>query len=338
MGEVPGGDGGALVPAGAGHRVRPETAPAHGGTKIAKELYALANNGATGAMTVVGNFRGTVFLEDGRITFAESPGIPDPAARLVGSGRLSEDQWPVPRENPARDTGALLLERGLLGEEELRAVLHSVVLDVLIALLADRSPAADVRFAPLERHWAGRLLALDPGAALAEAERRSALPAVRRVSPRARPKACELLRPWAVLRREHWPLLQRADGVRTVRDLAWHSGLALHDTIESVDALAHAGLCVLLPPVPHPDVPEPAARPPGQTAPPPRPALPAPPSSAAPAADPPLPHRVRGASAPPGADALIVAAPRVHDDEQPVFTAHPDVLRRVLEGLKRLGR
>jgi len=59
----------------------------------------------------------------------------------------------------------------------------------------------------------------------------------------------DLTRPWAVVKREQWQVAARIDGRTTVRELAWRYGLAVHETIERVGELARGGLCALLPPV-----------------------------------------------------------------------------------------
>ncbi len=53
----------------------------------------LAQQRASGALEIIGNPGGTVFLSGGYLTYAESPAIPDLRTRLIRSQRISVGQW-----------------------------------------------------------------------------------------------------------------------------------------------------------------------------------------------------------------------------------------------------
>ncbi len=132
-------------------------------------------------------------------------------------------------------------------------------------------------------------------------------------------RLCDLGAPTAMLSREQWAIACAIDGARTVQDLAWQCGLALYEAIECVGLLVQAGVCA---PCARPEGPagplaqwfgggagEPRVLSPTAVLPPPH-------------IVPDLPRHVRRAEPPGGGD----------------FTpAQPELLRRVLDGLRRLG-
>jgi hypothetical protein len=113
----------------------------------------------------------------------------------------------------------------------------------------------------------------------------------------------------AVLSREQWAVACAIDGARSAQDLAWTCGLALYEAIECVGRLIQAGVCV-------PEVLSPTAvLPPARTD---------------------LPQRVPQAREDrPLMSAPVWAAGMPAGDD--LTSAQPDVLRRVLDGLRRLG-
>src|SRR4051812_12763154 len=97
-------------------------------TRTSAELSLLAQQRASGALEIVGNPGGMVFLSGGYLTYAESPAIPDLRTRLIRSQRISVDQW---NEIAASDgnrggVGALLVSGDVVSRNELRDLLWSV--------------------------------------------------------------------------------------------------------------------------------------------------------------------------------------------------------------------
>ncbi|MFF3667826.1 DUF4388 domain-containing protein [Microtetraspora malaysiensis] len=246
-----------MFPAEGGVRL---TKPDRGGeARIADELHALTRDGASGALKIDGDSGGTIYLDRGYLTFAEAAGVPGLAARLIGSRRLSAEQWNMLRteRRPADGFGALLVEQGLIGKDEMLEVLRSVVLDAITAMtamtamtarMAGGSSATGIRFMPLERSWAGTMLRLEVEFVQSEVARRAELLAGHDVSLDGRPKASDLRGPLGIVEREQWMVACRIDGVATLRELAWRNGFALYDTVASVSGLVRAGLCTLLAP------------------------------------------------------------------------------------------
>ncbi len=135
-------------------------------SQIAEELLALARNGASGALVIDGDPGGTIYLDDGCVTFAESAGAPDLGARLTGSGRLADWQWQVAvrtAQSEGRGVGALA-DQGLISADELQAITRSAVLDAIVSLtvpMPGEPYSVRTWLAPRDRHWAGTPLRLD---------------------------------------------------------------------------------------------------------------------------------------------------------------------------------
>ncbi len=118
-------------------------------------LTELATAGSTGALHVDGPPGGTLYLVDGRITHAESPGCPGVGERLVGSGRLSVAAWESAHGAGRADgtVGARLVDGGHLAPGELVCRVLAAICDAAHAIL--RNDEAPTRFEAGERHWLG---------------------------------------------------------------------------------------------------------------------------------------------------------------------------------------
>lgn len=306
--------------------------------QVADRLDALARDGASGAMEIDGGPGpgGTIYLEDGYITFATSSAVPDLAARLIGSGRLSGDQWSqlLGESHPNGRMATVLVERRLISKDDLRSVLRSAALDAIMAMTAAASSGspvpARIRFTPLAWHWARSMLRLDAGWVRAEVAARAARLTRRDIPVAARPRLSDLDGPGAVVTREQWALVRKIDGVASVQDLARDNGFALHDTIEWVAELAERGLCTVSAPA---QVSDAAPESPGP------PESPESPGSAADLASP-LPRRSRGATLIRPKRKSDRAGP-AHKPEKitptPAIPVGLDVLHELLDGLRRLS-
>lgn len=217
--------------------------------QIAGELARLAQQRASGALEISGSPGGTVFLSGGYLAFAESPIVPDLRTRLISSHRLSAGQWQQMADSGQVNggIGTLLVSREILTISELRVLLRSIALDALIAL-AVMPASAGIRFWPRRSHWVGSLLRLDAASVWADAGQRAERLDVRGIAADARPRWCDLDRPWAVVRDGPWILACQSDGLATVKDLAWQNGFPLCDALDWVGDLVQAGLCSLAAP------------------------------------------------------------------------------------------
>jgi uncharacterized protein DUF4388 len=279
-------------------------------------------------------------------------------------------------DRPDRDIGTELVQRQYLSRGDLQAILRSIVVDAALVLMVPVDQDAfvsDVRFAAPGAHWAGAFSSLCVDFVLAEASKMAERVA-RYNLDRTKPlQLCDFSGPPAVLSREQWAVACAIDGTRSVQDLAWHCGLALYDAMERVGGLVQAGVCAPGAPAQTPgaldhwfgrDEPGPAALPvlsPTQpvsptpvlapmprrsprSVPPPRPAPPPTPVLSPTAVLPPsaatagrLPHRGPGSAQP--ARPMMSAPVWMAGAEPPSdFAAvQPDLLRRVLDGLRKLS-
>jgi hypothetical protein len=69
------------------------SAEQHAQALVAGELDALARRSASGALRISGDPGGAIYLNQGRLAFAESAAVADLGSRLVNSRRLGVDQW-----------------------------------------------------------------------------------------------------------------------------------------------------------------------------------------------------------------------------------------------------
>jgi len=310
-------------------------------TRVNGTLEALAARRASGILEIDGDPSGTVYFDQGQITCARASWIPDIGARLLGVLQSPADSLDLltGADEPDRDIGTFLIQRNYLTIAELATILRSVVVDTMIALtgLADADAfVTDIRFAPAGAHWAAAFSCLDVASVLAETRIRADRMARYRLGRTTPVRLQDLGRPGAVLNRPQWALACAIDGAASAQDLAWRSGLALYEAIENLGTLIAAGLC-------QPDVAEAAAPRPGLLQAPvagpvqAEPAVPlaewfgsVPPQSA-------LPRRARSGpvlSAPP-ALAAEVSVPDGMPASFEVVSNPQDLLRRVLEGLRR---
>ncbi len=253
-------------------------------------------------LKITGHPGGVIYLANGYMVFAESRIVPDIGSRLVNSGQLAERHWSdlLEASEPAGCEGCLLLRRGLITAAEMKELLVSVTLDALLAMAVQTAggPLAGISFAPQPPHCAGSVLRMDTGSAWAYAVRVGDRLASHEIRYQAQPRLCNPGRPWPAASPAEVAVAGQIDGRATVRDLAWRNGLALHDTVEWIARLIEKGLCAIT--VPPGSVPTTRV-------------APASPSSRA-------------------------QTRRDRRDAQPQWaTPDMDVLRRVLNGLKRLN-
>jgi len=149
-------------------------------------------------------------------------------------------------DRPDRDIGSVLVQRKYLSRDELQAILCSVIMDAALVLMAPADQDAfvsDVRFAAPGAHWAGAFSSLCVDFVLAEASKMAERVGRYNLARTTPVQLCDLSGPPAVLTREQWAVACAIDGSRSVQDLAWQCGLALYDAIERVGGLVQAGVC-----------------------------------------------------------------------------------------------
>jgi hypothetical protein len=310
-------------------------------TRVNRALEALAGRRASGILEIDGDPSGTVYFDQGQITCARASWVPDIGARLLGVLQPPAESLDLltGADEPDRDIGTFLVQRNYLSIAELATILRSVVVDTVIALtgLADQDAfVSDIRFAPAGAHWAAAFSCLDVASVLAEARIRADRMARYDLGRTTPVRLHDLDRPGAVLSHPQWALTCAIDGAASAQDLAWRCGLALYEAIENLGTLIAAGLC-------QPDAAEVAAPWIGPLQATSAGVLPAPPASPPtewPGPIPPraaLPRRAHPGpmlSAPPVMAAEVSVADGMPASFE-VAAAPQDLLRRVLEGLRR---
>jgi uncharacterized protein DUF4388 len=319
------------------------------GSRVTAALARLAERRVSGILEIEGNPAGTIYLNQGQITFARASWIPDLGARLPGALRPSTaapDLIADP-DRPDHDIGSVLVQRKYLSRAELEAILRSVIMDAALALMAPSDQDAfvsDVRFAAPGAHWAGAFSSLCVDSVLAEASKMAERVGRYNLARTTPIQLCDLAGPAAVLTRAQWAVACAIDGTRSVQDLAWQCGLALYDVIERVGGLVQAGVCA-------PCEPEVLAPMPVRPAAPVRHSMPVPPpvpvlspTAVLPPVSPVsrLPRRAPGgqpAPRPVMSAPVWINGPEMTGTAPPAdfAAAQPDLLRRVLDGLRRLS-
>jgi hypothetical protein len=215
---------------------------------VAAVLESLCRKGASGVLEVEGNPAGAIYLDQGQITFARSSWVPDLTARLCGALRPPPELRNFLRgsDQADRNSGALLVRRGYMSENDVRSILHSAVIDALIVLtmpLVGGSSVLDIRFEAPSGHWAAAFLRLSLESVQPDVSRRAAQMTQAGIAHTAPIALRDLDGPSATLTRSQWAIASRVDGILSPRDLARQSGLSLYETIISLGALIRRGLC-----------------------------------------------------------------------------------------------
>ncbi|KIX84687.1 DUF4388 domain-containing protein [Thermus filiformis] len=212
---------------------------------LAELLKALERNGKSAVVTFQGRIYGRVHLLLGRLLYARTEPGPHLGEYLVRLGHLSLEEVQAlvegQKENPGTPLGALALERGLIGREELREALLAQVLEALATLLGEKE--GEILAEPLEE--GGSQVALPETLDLSEA----LLEAARRLDEwrRGRVGEDEVLRlvedpTRHPLSPEAWTVLELLDGVRRARSVALLSGLPEEEVYHLLFELKSRGL------------------------------------------------------------------------------------------------
>ena len=241
--------------------------------------------------------------------------------------------------------GALLIQHRAIGADQLQAIVRSAVVDAILVFsvpVAAESFVSDIRFQVPGAHWAGSYSRLPVDLVRAEAADRAGRMARQGLAYTAPLQLRALKLPSAMLTPRQWAVACEIDGTRSAQDLAWRCGLALYETVECVGELVRAGMCAPIPAsrpriarppsVPASRLPGAWSRPPAAWSRPPGSvpvALPPPPRQPSPRQPSPLPQRQ------PGSMVGGHTGPGTSDADS--MPPAPELLRRVLDGLRKLG-
>jgi hypothetical protein len=225
----------------------------------------------SGVLEIEGNPDGTVYFDQGEITFARASWIPDLGTRLRGTLPLTTaletvlSQDGLGQDGPgngatgAADLGTALIQRDLIARDALAALLRSVIVDAVLALtlpLADGSAVSDIRFQAPGAHWAAGFGRLSVAAVRAEAAALGGELARYGLAYTTPVRLCDLAEGGATLTREQWANACRISDPASPLDLAWRHGMALYEALGCVGELVEAGLCAPCPPDAGPAAPD----------------------------------------------------------------------------------
>jgi hypothetical protein len=219
----------------------------------------------SGVLEIEGNPDGTVYFDQGEITFARASWIPDLGTRLRGALPLTTALEDVLGQDElggaagAGDLGAALIQRNLIARDALAALLRSVIVDAVLALtlpLADGSAVSDIRFEAPGAHWAAGFGRLSVASVRAEAAALGGELARYGLTYTTPVRLCDLAEGSAMLTREQWASACRISGPASPLDLAWRHGMALYEALGCVGELVEAGLCAPCPPDAGPVAPD----------------------------------------------------------------------------------
>jgi hypothetical protein len=209
-------------------------------------LTQVAGERQTGALVVGGHPGGTVYLIEGRVTYAESASAPGVGELLTASGRLAGRTWQAALDagTSRAQVGELLVTQGHLTQGELELCVLGAIYDA--GYFALSPAAAPVEFLDGAVHWLGPVVRVDAAAVNREARRRCRL--LDEIFPDSRVDVAPVIPvPRAPVERvtltaPQWELLVSADGQRTPADLAQLLGRAGYATIQELRRLAALGL------------------------------------------------------------------------------------------------
>ncbi|GAA3224508.1 ADAM 12 protein [Dactylosporangium siamense] len=210
------------------------------GVTPAKALGQLAALGVTGALTVVGEPGGVIFLRDGLVNGVESPAAPSVDRLLTACGKVEERVWETIPSRPAR----ALVEGGHVSAAEIELCAIGALYDAAYFVLS--TERAELRFAPDIEHWLGADCTVTADQLCDHVVRQ------RRILNEVHPSDVTdtapvrpVLRPGldrVLVSGLQWEIVLHADGNRTPQELAGLLGCSAYAVTLDVRRLAAAGL------------------------------------------------------------------------------------------------
>ncbi|WP_327008812.1 hypothetical protein OHA72_17085 [Dactylosporangium sp. NBC_01737] len=223
------------------------------GVTPAKALAQLAALGVTGALTVVGEPGGVIFIRDGLVNGVESPAAPSVDRLLTAAGLVEERVWETIPSRPAR----ALVEGGHVSATGIELCALNALYDAAYFVLS--TERAELRFAPDIEHWLGADCTVTADQLCDHVVRqRHILDEVHPSDVTDTAAVRPVLRPGldrVLVSGLQWEIVLHADGHRTPLELAGLLGRSAYAVTLDVRRLAAAGL--LEPPEP-PEATEPA--------------------------------------------------------------------------------
>ncbi|MFK4187846.1 transcriptional regulator [Streptomyces sparsogenes] len=220
----------------------PRSGPAAGTAPVdSPMLRRLAAEKATGALM---RERGTLYLADGQVIYAESPDAPTLDTLLTTGGLLSPEDWceALTEAGPGQWVGRFLVDRGHFPEGALELCHLSALYDAAFFVLGTGGGPARFRYGVA--HWMGAVRPVPVDAVQRETARRREL--LHGIWPEdvtdTQPLVRTRLAPDPGLPRRQHAILERVDGVRTASDVSLALGRPAFHTLVDVRRLAAAGI------------------------------------------------------------------------------------------------
>jgi hypothetical protein len=315
------------------------------GTQVAPSMHLLeALQGAAElpgiqAVHVLGRRSGTFYLNDGLVTGVDSSGTPDIRTRLVLAGWADDGAGRTGAGSPSalREDLRQRIEAGEVDLAQVGEVVRSVIIDAAWDLFRQSAVTAPrMRLEPGGRstHGIDHRITVDElvQAVSGRLESAEALTA----SPDVPVELAPLRGSGVVLDDEEWRIVCHANGRLTPRDIAWSTGAELFASVVVTDRLVDAGLLTLVARRPvdglesEPERTTAAPSAPGSLA----AAVAAAVTAAAASSSVIAPQR--GPTTPTGEMALF-APPEWADDLAEASSDDPEVIQRLITGLRSLG-
>ncbi|MGW0589258.1 DUF4388 domain-containing protein [Streptosporangium sp. NPDC002607] len=213
-------------------------------------LLGFSREGFSGVLRVEGGPGGTLWIRNGLVVAATTPAAPGPESLLLRSGRVSERDWTDAYAvgAPSDRLAAELVERGVIGEAGLEAVCMAALFDAVFAMILYGVESCVAEPAGPDDHLP--LLPVLPGVgperlARETARRMEHVAGWRRLdlSMRVRPVPPATPVPTMLgsdrIRRA---VLERANGRRTPRDIAFVLGKGLFAVMSEIARMVEEGV------------------------------------------------------------------------------------------------
>jgi len=210
------------------------------GVTPAKALTQLAALGVTGALTVVGEPGGVIFIREGLVNGVESPAAPSVDRLLTAAELVEERVWETIPSRPAR----ALVEGGHVTAAEIELCALNALYDAGYFVLS--TEGAELRFDPDIEHWLGAECTVTADQLCDHVQRQ------RRILDEVHPSDVTdtaavrpVLRPGldrVLVSGLQWEIVLHADGHRTPQELAGLLGRSAYAVTLDVRRLAAAGL------------------------------------------------------------------------------------------------
>jgi hypothetical protein len=217
--------------------------------RVMTAIEDLVAREASGVLEVTGNPSGAIYLDAGRIAFAQASWVPGLVPRLhaacpamAAAGEL------LPSSGDADDAAVagLAVQHGYLTPDRLHKLIASIVVDSFLVLtipLTSDSFVHAIRFTSTRTYWTEVFPRFALDAVRAEAFRQAERMTAHGLAPTTPVRLRDLGAPSAVLTREQWALACQISEPASALDLAARRGAGLADTINCLGHLTQAGLC-----------------------------------------------------------------------------------------------